>query len=231
MFPQEWGCFWRLRAHLLWQLLVKFCNREILLLWKAAHWNIESVDVRQILQFSALLLFLALWLFLLTFQFILLIKPILLCRNCNQWHEKNSSSTCVHTILTGPWPRCGMFPRCRLSICVKATVATVVLIQLLYIPLTVFLYWNQISIAIVPTTTTTPKPMDEQTTVAMPTNETLEYFLWEYEDYCHLELRPKPSNVRAWRLKVGRGINETDPEICPCIPDTLGKIWVRCVNV
>lgn len=48
--------------------------------------------------------FLALWLFLLRLQFILLIKPILLCRNCNQWHEKNWNSTCVHTILTGPWP-------------------------------------------------------------------------------------------------------------------------------
>src|SRR6218665_2220919 len=119
-----------------------------------------------------------------------------------------------------------MFPRCRISVCVKATVATVILIQLLYIPLTVFLYWNQVSTATVPTTTTTPKLRNEQTTAAMPTNETVERFLEEYEEYCRLEIRPKLSNVRAWRSKVGRRVNESDPDLCPCIPDTLGKICV-----
>lgn len=125
----------------------------------------------------------------------------------------------------------GMFPRCRISVCVKATVATVILIQLLYIPLTVFLYWNQVSTATVPTTTTTPKLRNEQTTAAMPTNETVERFLEEYEEYCRLELRPKLSNVRAWRLKVGRRVNESDPDLCPCIPDTLGKICVCWADI
>lgn len=124
-----------------------------------------------------------------------------------------------------------MFPRCRISVCVKATVATVILIQLLYIPLTVFLYWNQVSTATVPTTTTTPKLRNEQTTAAMPSNETVERFLEEYEEYCRLELRPKLSNVRAWRLKVGRRVNESDPDLCPCIPDTLEGLMNRSTEV
>lgn len=117
-----------------------------------------------------------------------------------------------------------MLPRCGFRACAKTTVAASCVIQLLYVLLTV-VYWGQDKRF---DEKVTPIPSLEMTT-AEPINDTLEYFLWLYEEYCRQEFRPRQSNVAAWSRRTGR--DGANTSFCPCVSDRLVGALNRTAEV